>query len=233
MSTSTLSSFHPALIHYPDQAAVGRPLPKNKVYQHSGASTRIKDLFVQQVEQITWAYKLAPDTINLPTRPEVPEIQIFSLTLKTLELHHDILRCLDESIPLPIVYELNHDGRTKIIATYKRPSRASGTPDAQHWVHSAYFGTDWLPSDTPRATLPSALHLGGLYEALLRRLMPLQARPQETLMDQAERLFQVEVKQREVNRMASRLAKEKQFNRKVEINHALRKLQAELQTLRS
>ena len=48
-------------------------LPKNKIYEHSGANTRLKDLFVEQVEQIVWQYKLAPETINLPAKPGVPE----------------------------------------------------------------------------------------------------------------------------------------------------------------
>ena len=36
-----------ALIAYPKQAAFGRVLPKNKIYEHSGANTRLKDLFVE------------------------------------------------------------------------------------------------------------------------------------------------------------------------------------------
>ena len=32
---------HPALINYPKQATFGRVLPKNKVYEHSGANTRL------------------------------------------------------------------------------------------------------------------------------------------------------------------------------------------------
>jgi len=51
---------HPALVSYPAQAAFGRTLPKSKIYEHSGANTRLKGLFVKQVEQIVWQYKLAP-----------------------------------------------------------------------------------------------------------------------------------------------------------------------------
>ena len=58
-----------AFISYPKQAAFGRNLPKYKIYEHSGANTRLKDLFVEQVEQIVWQYKLAPETINLPAKP--------------------------------------------------------------------------------------------------------------------------------------------------------------------
>ena len=76
-----------ALFSYPPQAAFGRPLPKNKLYEKSGANTRLKDLFVSQVDQIVWQYKLAPETINLTARPGVPEVQVFSIHLKAVTTH--------------------------------------------------------------------------------------------------------------------------------------------------
>lgn len=217
-----------ALIAYPKQAAFGRVLPKNKIYEHSGANTRLKDLFVKQVDQIIWQYKLAPETLHLPTRPGVPEIQIFSIQLKTAELHADVLRCIDGAIPFPIVFELTFDGRTQVVAAYKRPNEF----DASRWVLSSYFASDWLPLDRERTAMPVALHLGGLYEQLLHRLIPLSARPQETLAELVARVEQVQAKQREVGKTTAKLAKEKQFNRKVEINAELRKLRTELNGLK-
>ncbi|HDS1651098.1 TPA: DUF4391 domain-containing protein [Stenotrophomonas maltophilia] len=217
-----------ALIAYPKQAAFGRVLPKNKIYEYSGANTRLKDLFVKQVEQIIWQYKLAPETLHLPARHDVPEIQIFSIQLKTQELHADVLRCLDGAIPFPIVFELTFDGKTQVVAAYKRPSEA----DTSRWVPSDYFASDWLPTDSERTAMPVALHLGGLYEQVLRRLIPLSARPQETLAELVARVEQAQAKQRELDKTTARLGKEKQFNRKVEINAELRKLRTELNGLK-
>ena len=216
-----------ALISYPTRAAFGRVLPKNKIYEHSGANARLKDLFVKQVEQIVWQYKLAPETINLPARPGVPEIQIFSIQLKTPELHNDVLRCIDNAVQFPILFELNFDGRIQVVAAYKSPNEA----DASRWVLSDYFATDWLPMDGERTAMPVALHLGGLYEQLLHRLIPLSARPQETLAELVARVEQAQAKQRELDKTTAQLAKEKQFNRKVEINAELRKLKNEVNRL--
>jgi len=218
---------HSAFIVYPAQAAFGRTLPKNKVYEHTGANTRLKDLFVRQVEQIVWAFKLAPETIRLPARPGVPEIQVFSLQLKTPELHRDVLRCIDGAIPFPILFELAFEGRTQVVAAYKRPNES----DASRWVLSDYFATDWLPVDCQRTAMPVALHMGGLYEQLLHRLIPLSARPQETLAELVARVEQAQAKQRELDKTTARLANEKQFNRKVEINAAVRQLKSELESL--
>src|SRR5690606_30517741 len=87
-----------------------------------------------------------------------------------------------------------------------------------------YFWGNWQPTTTERNPLPAALDLGGLYEQLLQRLIPLPARPQETLAELVVRVEQAKAKQREVDKTSARLAKEKQFNRKVEINAHLRQL---------
>ena len=228
MSQSARFGSNTAFIYYPKQAVFGRTLPKNKIYEHSGAHTRLKDLFVEQVEQIIWQYKLAPETINLPARPGVPELQIFSIQLKTSELNLDVLRCIDGAVQFPIIFELSFNGRTKVIAAYKRPNES----DASRWVMSDYFTTAWLPSDYERAAMPLALDLGGLYELMLHRLIPTPARPQESLADLVARVELIAAKQREVEKAASRLAKEKQFNRKVEINAKLRILKIELEELK-
>lgn len=227
MSRAVSISGHPAFISYPKQATFGRPLPKNKIYEHSGANTRLKDLFVGQVEQIVWQYKLAPETINLPAKSGVPEIQIFAIQLKTPELNLDVLRCIDGAVQFPIIFELSFDGRTQVVAAYKRPSES----DISRWMLSDYFATEWLPSDIQRTAMPLALDLGSLYEQVLQRVIPLPARQQEGLADLVARVEQVTVKQREVEKAASKLAKEKQFNRKVEINASLRQLKNELEQL--
>jgi hypothetical protein len=116
MSLRARFNSNAAFINYPKQAAFGRTLPKNKIYEHSGANTRLKDLFVAQVEQIVWQYKLAPETINLPAKPGVPEVQVFAIQIKTPELNLDVLRCIDGSVQFPIVFELNFDGRTQVVA---------------------------------------------------------------------------------------------------------------------
>ena len=224
--TSTGSGDRLALISYPSQASFGRTLPKNKIYEHSGANTRLKDLFVRQVDSIVWQYKLALETTNLRARPGVPEIQIFAIQLKTPELHHDVLRCIDAAVQFPLIFELGFEGRTQVVAAYKRPSEA----DASRWVLSDYFATPWLAAESERTAMPLALDLGALYEQLLHRLLPLNARPNESLPERVARLEIVAARQREVDKIASQLAKEKQFNRKVDINARLRQLQAELNT---
>jgi hypothetical protein len=186
-------------------------------------------MFAAEVEQIAWAYKLAPETLNLPARPGVPEIQVFRIALKSGDISEPVLRTIDKAIPLPIIFELTFSGRTKSTAAYKRPSEA----DSAKWVVGDYFATDWLPSDAPRDPLPVALDLAKLYEQILRRHVPIPARTGESLQDHTGRVNAIRVKERERGRLELRMQREKQFNRKVELNRQLRELSADLERLNS
>ncbi len=220
---------HPApLFVYPRQSFLGRVVPKSKIYAYGGPGSRLKDLFVQQVEQIVWQHKLAPETVNLPARPGVDEIQVFAIQLKSGALHEDVLRCIDSAVHYPILFELqrgeDHSSQTKVIAAYKRPGLAA----TAKLVTSGYFATNWLPTQTPRCTMPFAVDMAMLYTALLSQVIPVPARAQESLHDWVARAESAAAKRHEIERVQARLAMEKHFNRKVEVNATLRKLQAEL-----
>ena len=215
------------LFDYPKSAAFGRVLPKTKIYEHARPSTAVKNLFVRQVEQIVWQFKLSPETVNLEGAPSVPEIQVFSITLKTGDLKYDVLRCIDQTIPFPILFELWYEGNTRAIAAFKHPSDAGRAK----WVVSDYFESAWQPSEAPRIALPMVIDLEALYACLLAPLMPFPARPGEDLQACVERMEQIRSRQRELGKCETRLGKEKQFNRKVTINAELRALKQEIKTL--
>ena len=223
MNQATLSPF----ISYPKQAVFGRVLPKNKIYEHSGATSAVREMFVRQVEQIVWKFKLAPETINLASKPGVPELQVFAIQLKAPALNHEVLRCIDGAVQFPIIFELTFEGKTQVVAAFKRPSES----DSNRWVVSDYFSTEWMPNDGARVAMPVALDLEVLYEQLLQRLIPLPIRQNETLAELVSRVEHLRLKENEVQKIISKLAKEKQFNRKVEINGQLRAIRQELENL--
>lgn len=220
-----------AFFDYPKAAAFGRVIPKNRIYEHAGAGTALRDLFVTQVDQIVWKYKLAPETTNLAATKAVSEIQVFGITLRTGTVDEDVLRAIDRSIPFPLIFELSWSGKRKAVAAFKRPSEA----DATKWVVSAYFTTDWAQDDAPRRPLPLALNLGGLYDALITALMPdVGAEAEHTgedIQTRVARMEAIRAKTREVDRIKARLAREKQFNKRVAINAELRAARQELERL--
>ncbi|CAH1686608.1 conserved hypothetical protein [Hyphomicrobiales bacterium] len=237
------------LYDWPRAAAFGRVIPKTKIYEHAGATTGLKDLFVREVDQIVWSHKLAPETVNLAATKQVAEIQVFRITARTATLDAAVLRAIDKAIPFPLIFEVAHGGRVRLAAAYKRPSEA----DSARWVVGDYFQGDWLPEDAARAPLPVALNMGALYERLLEplvagqtaRLVPgMGEAPQtpftpsdaERPMSLEERIAQAEAikaQTREVERIKARLGSEKQFNKRVAINAELRAAVSHLQKLQA
>jgi hypothetical protein len=222
---------------YPQHAQVDRILPKNKIYGHAHPSRATRQRFISEVDQIVWRYKLAPDTINLPAQPGIEEIQVFEIALKTGKLKEEILRTIDRAIPSLLFFELTFQGRVRFAAAYKRPPLSTqGEAAAGQPVVEAYFETPWQVASLPRLPLPVALDLGILYEQMLCQHMlaspiGLRARAGETLAESVERGNQIRAKRRECQKLETQLRREMQFNRKVEINAALRQSRDDLAAL--
>mgnify|MGYP001410603114 CR=1 FL=1 len=215
------------LFDYPKKAEFSRVLPKSKIYEKAKPTTAVKNLFVQQIDQITWKYKLAPETINIPATKAVPEIEIFQITLKNGDLKEDVLRCIDRAVALPIIYELYYGEKCQVVASYKRPNEA----DSSKWVLSSYFKTEWLPINEMRQPLPVSLNLGNLYQVLLKPLLPITISEGDTLKALVEKAEKIRSYELELAKAKSRLNKTKQFNRKVEINAEIRIIKQQLEKL--
>ncbi len=212
---------------FPEQAAYGRTVPKNLIYANARPSTRVKNLFVAEVSEIIWQYKLAPETINLEAKDGYAEIQVFDLLLKTPELSPDVLATIDRAIPYPVFYRLRHGERIKHAAAYKRPAQ-DGTGK---WVVGNGYETRWGAASKAGTPLPVALDMKNLYEQMLPAYIPLPPVEGESLQELVNREYRIRQIQRQLKELGAKLKKEKQFNRKVEFNGEIRKLSAELSNL--
>ena len=217
---------------FPDKAHVNRNIPKTKFYEHVSISRAVKDAFVSQIQQITWAYKLSPETTNLAAVKSLFEIQVFNIQLKTPELDNGVLLSIDKAIPHPIFYQLFFEDKMRVALAYKRINES----DETKWVIEQYLSSEWLAvkdAEQLKTPLPIALNLGGLYEQMLKALMPIVANEGENIKAQTERLSQIMQKQKEIVQLQSKMRNEKQFNRKVEMNNQLKALQSQLAELQA
>lgn len=218
-----------SVIQFPPQALVDRNIPKNKIYEQGSTSAAVKRKFIEQIEHIRWTYKLAPESINLPAKGFVQEIQVFELKLKdNIEsIDEAILKTLDKAIHHPIMHCVHKAEKCCYAMAYKRPHES----DASKWLVEDYFYSPWIKANKQAANLPTALNLQSLYQNLLRLLMPEPQSAKETLAQQITRLQQLTQLQKQIQQLEHTLHKEKQFNRKVEINAQLRTLKQQLKTL--
>lgn len=235
------------LYEWPRAAAFGRTIPKNKIYEHAGANTALKATFVREVDQIVWSHKLAPETVNVLATKQVSEIQVFRIAVRTATLDQEVLSAIDKAIPFPLFFEVTSGEHVMVAAAYKRQSET----DSSRFVLSNYFLSDWLPASGQRVAFPVALNMGTLYERLLEPLVrgqvaqlvanvsgiinsPIASAVADQPVSLEARIAQAEAiktKVHDVMRIRARLAREKQFNKRVEINAELRAAKQELERL--
>lgn len=218
------------LYQFPQQAKVDRIIPKNKFYEQGKANGKIEQLFVNQVESIRWAYKLAASTIHLEDQDDLKEIQIFRVKSRVENLDISILSFIDKLILTPIIFEVVYQDKVKVVATYKRLNQA----DKSKAVIGQYYASEWL-GDHNRAELPLYLKLSDLYEHFIEQLLPLavsreqhQDRESISLEIKLQKAQQLENLLKQFDQLKAKLRNEKQFNRRVELNKQLQDLQLQI-----
>jgi hypothetical protein len=217
------------LYKWPEAAEFGRRVPKEKFYENGHVTTAVRGKFVSEVRSITWAYKLADSTINLPGSTNVPEIQVFHIAAKGGDVADQVLLSIDRAIQYPVVFEITREiaGETQVRMVAALKQLTSGASKL-----SAYYSTGWLSADAERHTLPTAISLPTLYAALLATLTQLTARPGEEMSSVADRLTTVRRIEREIAALERKLRSEPQLNRKVELRRSLQTKQQELEQQR-
>ena len=218
------------LYKFPQQAKVDRLIPKNKFYEQGKANTKIEQLFVNQVENIRWAYKLASSTIHLQDQEDLKEIQIFRVKSRVEDLDVSILSFIDKLILTPIIFEVVYQDKVKVVATYKRLNQADKTKA----VIGQYYASEWL-EDHDRIELPLYLKLADLYEHFIAQILPITSSEDSGNDDELvsielklQKAQQLESLQKQLDKLKSKLRNEKQFNRRVELNKQLQNLQLQI-----
>ena len=214
------------IYQYPVRTQVDKSIPKSKFYSEGGANTRVERLFIEQIESIYWANKLSSATMNIESQEDLREVQIFSVNARVEMLDIEIFRYIDKLIPSPIIFEVYFQDKVKVIAAYKRLNQA----DNSKVVIGDYFQTEWLPIE--RQNLPLFLRLNELYEFLISQLLPNQTNA-SSLADKMRLNQEIAQLEMRIKQLEQQLKREKQFNRKAELNINLLKLRDEYTQLTS
>lgn len=217
-----VESVGPRLYRWPDSARFGRAVPKTKFYEHGKVTTAVRERFVSEVQRITWAYKLAEATINLPVSTAVPEIQVFEIEAKADDVSDVVLAAIDKAVKTPIIFEIHRGGEGRMTAANKAGAKPG-----------AYFTTTWQPTEGERSPLPAAINLSSLYTSLVVPLLPVALGAGEDVAAAMERVEVARKLKREVAALERKLRTEPQINRKVELRRTLKTKQATLAGLTS
>lgn len=125
-------------MNLPASTIVNRIVPKEKFYSKTSVSNKLRQQFINEIENVRWANKIAPDTLNI-TNNVYTELQVFEITLKQSELSLSVLKHIDTFIPYPILFILKKPNAEKAVISFKEP----GIKNENHMKVDSYYETNW------------------------------------------------------------------------------------------
>ena len=213
---------------FPATTEFGKRIPKQKFYENIDITPVLKRVFVEQIRLIYWRNKLAATTLNLATGETVTEIEVFEVRLNTQQLDEAFLRQIDKEIPYHVLFILTCEGKAQAWIGYKEAA-ASGS---SAFKVSRYYHTEWMPENELQFRV-DGLTMDAVYENLVRQIAgdALQADAGESLQTSMERDEKRRRLEKQIAALESKMRKEKQLNRRMEVNAELKKLQIELKQM--
>ena len=216
-------------IELPKSTEFNKKIPKQKFYENLEISYALKKIFIEQVDKILWSNKIASSSTNLADGNLVKEIEVLEVFLKSPNLDDELLRHIDRVVPYHIVFILEYQGRYKACISYKE----AATYGNRAFKVNSYYYTDWLDKQNLPLKL-DGLNLDAAYENFVRQIAgeTLQkVASDESLKDSVARSEQKELLQKQILALESKIRKEKQLNKQIQINNELKKLKKDLEEL--
>ncbi|WP_317381651.1 DUF4391 domain-containing protein [Megasphaera stantonii] len=214
---------------FPASTEFNKRIPKQKFYEHIDIGSSLKRIFIEQIHLIYWRNKLAATTLNVAAGEAVTEIEVLEVQLKSPHLDEAVLRQIDREIPYHILFVLTCEGKAQVWIGYKETA-ASGS---NAFKVSQYYHTDWMPEKELQFGI-DGLSMDAVYENLVRQIAgdALQTDSEESLQASVERDKKRRHLEKQIAALESKMRKEKQLNRRMEMNAELKRMRKELNTLK-
>lgn len=213
------------MFSFPDSTEFNKRIPKQKFYENIEVSSSLRRVFVEQIKVVYWRNKLAVSTLNIASGENVTEIEVFEVRLTEPILEETVLRQIDKEIPYHILFILTCGGKAQAWIGYKEAA-VSGS---NAFKVNRYYHTEWMPENELRFSI-DGLNMDAVYENLVRQIAGeiLQTNSNERLKDSIERDEERRRLEKQIVALENKIRKEKQLNRRMEMNTELKRLRATL-----
>lgn len=209
------------MLNLPQTTEFNKRVPKQKFYEHLAVNAKIKSLFAAQIKTIYWRNKIAASTLNISAGVTLPELEVFEVKLNTPDISEAVLRQIDLAIPYYILFLLEYDGKYKAAISFKEV-----TENKNIKVNNYYY-TNWLDEQELPLKM-EGLNIDTVYENFVRQIAGHSLEKQENInLKQSIAKADEKAKlQKQIKALENKIRKEKQFNKKVELNMKLKKLKS-------
>ena len=200
------------VVGFPQATEFNKRIPKQKFYENLDISPALRRVFVDQIRLVYWRNKLAASTLNIAAGEAVAEIEVFEVRLNEPQLDEAVLKQIDK------------DGKAQAWIGYKEAA-ASGS---NAFKVSRYYHTDWMLEDELHLSI-DGLNMDAVYESLVRQIAgdKLQIDSGESLKESVERDEKKKQLEKQISVLENKMRREKQLNRRMEMNAELKQLQRE------
>lgn len=214
------------MLGLPKTTEFNKRIPKQKFYENLTVSPTLKKVFIEQVKVIYWRNKIAASTMNIAPGRSVTELEVFEVKLNAPNLDDGFLRQIDKEIPYHILFLLEYDGKQKAVIGYKEESSGNAA-----FKVNRYYSTDWQEADC-LGLKADGLSVDTIYENFIRQIAGdalAIAAPGESIKQIVERDEKRQALKKQIKQLQTKIRKEKQLNRQMQMNAELKKLKKELE----
>jgi len=215
------------MLNLPKETEVGKTVAKNKFYEKANIGSALKESFVNDIEKIVWANKLAPSTLNIAGSDNIKEIEVFHVKLKTGRFDQKILEAIDKAIPYYILFVLEYNDKFQLWLGYKE--KTSNGASKANIVR--YFNSEW--QHEPDITLQGN-KLDSIYENFLGQLSDnlIDTASEQDIKAKVDRTIEIQKLEKQIEKLTAKMRAEKQFNRQCVIRAQIKELDTQLLLLK-
>lgn len=221
-------------LNIPDECRINRTVFKKMFYENAVLSKEDKDLFVNSIDRITWIYCLNQDNMNVPAyateEREYLEIEIMEVELSDNKGIKRIAEIIMRAIPYPMLLIFSFEDKYQVWAAHQRFSLA----DNDKITLEETICTEWLDNDS---NLWDKLNIRNLrytnffdmYSDIVDAVAVFNAEKltdKEINGEDARELLRRNAEiDSQIAALRAELKKATEFNRKMEINLKIKKLE--------
>ncbi len=219
----------------PQSCEVKNTIFKKLFYENSDLTPADKDTFTDTINKITWLYCLKPETINIqPYKDEIREyveIEFLEVELKEEKKITRIAEIIMRTIPYPMVLIFRLNNKVKLYVAHQRVN----LNDSSKNTIEEFISTEWVDNDSPlfEKLNIQAMRFSNFYALYsdivdvisIYNATALVSNDVEISGEEARKLtLEIQGLEKEIVSLKAKLKKETQFNKKMELNIQINKL---------
>jgi len=234
----------------PESCLLGKRIFKKLFHENVKMVAADKKAFRDDIDTIKWQYTLKPSTMQIQAyedaQREYQEVAILQVNMKTFKRTNRIAEVIHRAIPYPLIVIFSYENSCAFSVAHKRFSQAEKDAvvadefHASDWIDLSNLSTvqnDFLNSIS-LLDLPLT-HVYAFYSAFVDRIIALECArltgkytieiASKDKSRRADRLSDCVELELQINELKTAIKKETQFNRKVDLNTKIKKLEIKLE----